>query len=101
MWGATPLVVIALVPLVLLRWRINVLSLGDEEAKALGVEAGLVRLVVIAAATLMTASVVADFGRDWLGGPHHSPHRPHAGWPKLRSTIAGRHAARGRLLRCW
>ncbi len=67
-WGAAPLVVIALVPLVLLRWRINVLSLGDEEAKALGVEAGRLRLIVIAAATLMTASVVAISGViGWVG----------------------------------
>jgi iron complex transport system permease protein len=67
-WGATPLVVIALVPLVLLRWRINVLSLGDEEAKALGVEAGRLRLIVIAAATLMTASAVAISGViGWVG----------------------------------
>src|SRR5262245_29716353 len=67
-WSATPLVVAALVPLVLLRWRINVLSLGDEEAKALGVEAGRLRLLVVAAATLMTASVVAISGViGWLG----------------------------------
>jgi iron complex transport system permease protein len=58
-WTAAPLVLIGLVPLVLLRWRINVLSLGDEEAKALGVEAGRLRMLVIAAATLVTASVVA------------------------------------------
>ena len=51
-----------LIPLVLLRWRINVLSLGYEEAKALGVDAGRLRLIVIAAATLMTASVVAVAG---------------------------------------
>ena len=67
-WGAVPLVLIGLVPLVLLRWRINVLSLGDEEAKALGVEAGRLRLFVIAAATLMTASVVAISGViGWVG----------------------------------
>ena len=67
-WGAAPLVFIGLVPLVLLRWRVNVLSLGDEEAKALGVEAGRLRLVVIAAATLMTASVVAVSGViGWVG----------------------------------
>lgn len=67
-WAATPLVVVALVPLILLRWRINVLSLGEEEAKALGVEAGRLRLFVIAAATLMTASVVAISGViGWLG----------------------------------
>ena len=55
-------------PLVLLRWRINVLSLGDEEARALGVDAARLRIVVIAAATLMTASVVAIAGViGWVG----------------------------------
>lgn len=67
-WSAAPLVLAGLIPLVLLRWRINVLSLGDEEAKALGVEAGRLRLVVVAAATLMTASVVAVAGIiGWIG----------------------------------
>jgi iron complex transport system permease protein len=67
-WAAAPLVLVGLVPLVALRWRINVLSLGDEEAKALGVEAGRLRLAVIAAATLMTASVVAISGViGWVG----------------------------------
>ncbi len=67
-WAAAPLVLVGLVPLVLLRWRINVLSLGDEEAKALGVEAAQLRFVVIAAATLMTASVVAISGViGWVG----------------------------------
>lgn len=67
-WSSAPLVLLGLVPLVLLRWRINVLSLGEEEAKALGVEAGRLRLIVIAAATLMTASVVAIAGViGWIG----------------------------------
>jgi iron complex transport system permease protein len=67
-WAAVPLVLLGLVPLILLRWRINVLSLGDEEAKALGVEAGRLRLAVVAAATLMTASVVAISGViGWVG----------------------------------
>jgi iron complex transport system permease protein len=67
-WTAMPLVLVGLVPLVLLRWRINVLSLGDEEAKALGVEAGRLRFLVVAAATLMTASVVAISGViGWVG----------------------------------
>jgi iron complex transport system permease protein len=66
--AAVPLVLIGLFPLVVLRWRINVLSLGDEEAKALGVETGRLRLVVIAAATLITASVVAISGViGWVG----------------------------------
>ncbi len=67
-WGTLPAVVLGLVPLVLLRWRINVLSLGDEEARSLGVEAGRIRAVLIAAATLMTASVVAITGViGWVG----------------------------------
>src|SRR5512145_2231077 len=67
-WAALPLVLLGLVPLIALRWRINVLSLGDEEAKALGVEAGPLRLIVIAAATLMTAGAVAVSGViGWVG----------------------------------
>ena len=65
---ALPAVILGLVPLALLRWRINVLSLGDEEARALGVEAGRTRFLVIAAATLITASVTALVGVvGWVG----------------------------------
>ncbi len=67
-WSALPAVLLGIVPLVLLRWRINVLSLGDEEARSLGVEAGRIRAIVIAAATLITASVVAISGViGWVG----------------------------------
>jgi iron complex transport system permease protein len=63
-----PLVLIGLVPLILLRWRIGVLSLGDDEARALGVDVTRLRLLVIGAATLMTASVVAISGViGWIG----------------------------------
>ncbi len=63
-----PLVLVGLVPLVLLRWRIGVLSLGDDEARALGVDVTRLRLLVIGAATLMTASVVAISGViGWIG----------------------------------
>jgi iron complex transport system permease protein len=63
-----PAVVLGLVPLVLLRWRINVMTTGDEEARTLGVETGRVRAAVIAAATLMTASVVSIAGViGWIG----------------------------------
>jgi iron complex transport system permease protein len=56
--AAAPLVAVAILPLALLRWRINVLTMGDEEAKALGVDAGRLRIAVIGCATLMTAAVV-------------------------------------------
>ncbi|MFN3209385.1 MAG: FecCD family ABC transporter permease [Roseovarius sp.] len=65
---ALPMVLTGLVPLALLRWRINVLSLGDEEARALGVEAGRTRFLVITSATLITASVTALAGVvGWVG----------------------------------
>jgi iron complex transport system permease protein len=57
----------------LLRWNLNVLSFGDEEALSLGVDVRRVRLAVIAAATLMTASAVAISGVVGLVGlvvPH-------------------------------
>lgn len=63
-----PAVAIGLAPLLLLRWRIGVLSLGDDEARALGVNVGLLRAVVIGGATLVTASVVAISGViGWVG----------------------------------
>jgi len=63
-----PLVAVGLVPLALYRWRVGVLSLGDDEARALGVDVGRLRRVVIAAATLITASVVAIAGVvGWIG----------------------------------
>jgi iron complex transport system permease protein len=59
---AVPMVILGLVPLALLRWRIGVLSLGDDEAHALGVNVRIVRGVVIAAATLITAIAVSVSG---------------------------------------
>lgn len=65
---ALPTVVVGLVPLILLRWQVNVLSLGDEEARAMGVESGRIRFLVIASATLVTASVTAIAGViGWVG----------------------------------
>jgi iron complex transport system permease protein len=66
--ATVPVVLVGLVPLVLLRWRIGVLTLGDDEALALGVDMRRLRLIVIAAATLITASVVAISGViGWVG----------------------------------
>ncbi|MGH6621118.1 MAG: FecCD family ABC transporter permease [Alphaproteobacteria bacterium] len=66
--AAAPLVIAAILPLALLRWRINVLAMGDEEAKALGVDAGRLRIAVVGCATLMTAAVVSISGVvGWVG----------------------------------
>jgi iron complex transport system permease protein len=65
---ALPLIAAALVPLVLLRWRVNLLSLPDDEARALGVDVARIRMFVIAAATLATSAGVAIAGIvGWVG----------------------------------
>jgi iron complex transport system permease protein len=56
------LVVPVMVPLWLLRWRMNVMTLSEDEALTLGVDTRLVRLMIIAAATLMTSAVVSVSG---------------------------------------
>ena len=67
-WSTLPLMLLGLAPMWLLRWRINLLSLDDEEARALGVETGRIRIIVIAAATLMTSAAVAISGViGWIG----------------------------------
>jgi iron complex transport system permease protein len=51
-----------------LRWRMNVMSLSDEEARALGVPTGLLRVAIVAAATLVTSASVATAGIiGWVG----------------------------------
>ena len=51
-----------------LRWRINILTMGDDEAATMGVNARRLRLVIIVAATLATAASVAVTGMiGWVG----------------------------------
>ena len=54
--------VISIVPLMLLRWRLNVLSLDDEEAESLGIDTKKLRLAVIICATLMSSAALAAGG---------------------------------------
>ena len=54
--------------LLALRWRMNVMSLPDEEARALGVSTGPMRIAIVAAATLVTSASVAAAGIiGWVG----------------------------------
>src|SRR5580704_15271479 len=54
--------------LMALRWRMNVMSLPEEEARALGVPTGPLRITIIAAATLVTSASVAASGIiGWVG----------------------------------
>lgn len=63
-----PALVVGMVPLVLLRWRMNLMTLGDEEAQAIGVDTRRLRVVLITAATLITAAAVSITGViGWIG----------------------------------
>ena len=61
-------VALGLAPLLVLSWRMNLLTLGDEEARSMGVNTRLLRLAVIVCATLLTAASVAVSGMiGWIG----------------------------------
>lgn len=61
-------VTLGLVPLLILSWRMNLLTLGEEEARSMGVNTRLLRFTVILCATLLTASSVAVSGMiGWVG----------------------------------
>src|SRR5208337_2732470 len=53
---------VGMATLFLFRWKLNVLSFGEEEARALGVNVQQTRLTIIASATLITAAGVAIAG---------------------------------------
>jgi iron complex transport system permease protein len=61
-------VAIGTVVLLALRWRMNVMSLPEEEARSLGVATGPLRIAIVAAATLTTSASVATAGIiGWVG----------------------------------
>ncbi|MDR3216873.1 MAG: iron ABC transporter permease [Clostridiaceae bacterium] len=63
-----PIIAACIVILLLLRYRLNVLSLGESEAKSLGVNIGRTRAVVIVCSTLLTACSVSIAGTiGWVG----------------------------------
>jgi iron complex transport system permease protein len=65
---AAPIIFVSLVPLFLLRWRINLLALDEDEAKTLGQDLRRLRWLVIVCATLMTGAAVALCGIvGWVG----------------------------------
>jgi len=54
--------------LIAMRFRLNVLSLGDEEAEALGIRVEPTRWLILAGVTLLTAASVAVAGVvGWIG----------------------------------
>lgn len=54
--------------LLLLRWQMNILAMGDEEAQSLGLNPSRVRLLIIIACTLLTSAAVSISGIiGWIG----------------------------------
>lgn len=63
-----PVLLIASTILVLLSWRINILSFGELEAKALGIDIEKIRGIIIICASLLTSSAVSISGTiGWIG----------------------------------
>lgn len=68
-----PLVFIATIIIFLFKWRLKVLTMGEDEAKLLGVDVKKLRAVCILAATLLVSSVISVTGIiSWIGilAPH-------------------------------
>lgn len=63
-----PIMFIGCAVLFAMRWRINILTMGDDEAATMGVNARVIRIIIIVAATLITAASVCVTGIiGWVG----------------------------------
>ncbi len=90
LYSIFPPIFIGSLILYLLRWRINILSLNEDEAKTLGINVAKMRLIVIVCATLITSAAVSVSGIvGWVGlvvphicrmisGPNYNTLVPHS-----------------------
>lgn len=63
-----PTMLLAAVPLYLIRWRLNLLTLGEDEAKSLGINTWALRAITILCTTILTSASVAVSGLiGWVG----------------------------------
>ncbi len=63
-----PLIIVGMTIIFLLRWKINALTLQEDEAKALGIPVKQLRVIIIFSATLVTAAVISICGQiSWIG----------------------------------
>ena len=64
----SPLIIVGIVIIYLIRWRLNILALSEDEAKASGIDLKKTRMIFILASTLITASAVYMCGQiGWIG----------------------------------
>jgi iron complex transport system permease protein len=67
LWAAFPILGGMLV-LLIFRWKLNLLTMGDDEARSMGLNTTVMRVIVVVAATLITAASVAISGIiGWVG----------------------------------
>lgn len=65
---ALPFLVIGLIIITMMKWRLNVISLSDEEMRALGHNPRYLRWTFIIAATMLVATCVSICGQiGWIG----------------------------------
>ena len=68
LWITFPVVLLSLTIIVLMRWRLNLLSLDEETAISLGISPTRERLILLVAAVMATAAVVSLAGIiGWVG----------------------------------
>ncbi|MEG0292602.1 MAG: iron ABC transporter permease [Anaerovoracaceae bacterium] len=61
-------ILLGIIPLLLIRWRLNILTLGEEEARTVGLDTKKLRVLIIFCATLLTAACVSVSGMiGWVG----------------------------------
>ena len=64
----SPFILAGIVIIYLLRWRLNILALSEDEAKASGIDLKKTRMIFILASTIITASAVSMCGQvGWIG----------------------------------
>lgn len=63
-----PFILLGLIVIWALKWRLNILSLNEDEAKSMGMNIKVIRLFIILASSLITASVISMCGQvGWVG----------------------------------
>lgn len=64
----SPLILAGIAVIYLMRWKLNILSLSSDEARASGMDLKKTRLIFVLAATVITASCVSMCGQvGWIG----------------------------------
>lgn len=61
-------IIFGMIILFILRWKINLLSIGEDEARSMGVNTKIIRILIVISATLITAACVSISGMiGWVG----------------------------------